>query len=181
MRPHKYFSMSLALLTACATPSFFDGGDYGSSEEPSDMAGMVAAHNQARANAQPTPSPALEPLLWSSALADIAQEYAEGCRFEHSNNDLGENLYAESGQTSSPAGVVASWASEIEFYAYASNSCAAGEQCGHYTQVVWSDTRRVGCGRARCTSNSPFGNGQTWNNWVCNYDPPGNFRGERPY
>ncbi|MEZ0311821.1 MAG: CAP domain-containing protein [Myxococcota bacterium] len=180
MRLEKYFTMCLTLLAACAAPSFNEG-DYGDSDEPEAMRGMVAAHNETRAEAEPTPSPALEPLAWSSTLAEVAQAYAERCRFEHSGNDLGENLYAESGITSTAAAVVASWASELAFYNYANNSCAVGEQCGHYTQIVWDDTRRVGCGRARCTSNSPFDNGEAWNNWVCNYDPPGNFVGRRPY
>ncbi len=180
MRLDRPIALSLALLAACTTPAF-DGGDYGDSEEPAEMRGMVAAHNQARANALPSPGSPLTPLAWSSTIADVAQSYAERCRFEHSDGDLGENLYVESGQTASPAEVVASWASEIAFYDYAANSCAPREQCGHYTQIVWSDTRRVGCGRARCTSNSPFGNDNPWNNWVCNYDPPGNFVGQRPY
>ena len=178
--PKSLVALCFMVPVACAATTF-EPGDYGSSEEPDDMRGMVAAHNQVRAAAQPAPTPALEALSWSSALADIARDYAQDCRFEHSTSGLGENLYAESGQTSSPAAVVASWASEAAFYDYANDRCAVGEQCGHYTQVVWSETRRVGCGRARCTSNSPFTNGQPWNNWVCNYDPPGNYRGERPY
>jgi pathogenesis-related protein 1 len=28
---------------------------------------------------------------------------------------------------------------------------------------------------------SPFEGFDTWENWVCNYDPPGNWVGEKPY
>ncbi len=63
-------------------------------------------------------------------------------------------------------------------HSLSSNSCAAGKQCGHYTQLVWRDTERVGCGVANCNNVDGFGAG---NLWVCNYDPPGNYVGERPY
>ena len=44
--------------------------------------------------------------------------------------------------------------------------------CGHYTQVVWRKSLRVGCGMATCGATEV---------WVCNYDPAGNWDGERPY
>ena len=37
---------------------------------------------------------------------------------------------------------------------------------GHFTQVVWKDTRQLGCGVAMCDGGEI---------WVCNYSPPGNF------
>ena len=44
-------------------------------------------------------------------------------------------------------------------------------------QVVWSDTKKIGCGGySGCTNK--FGSG--WNNnvIVCRYDPPGNWQGK---
>lgn len=184
MHIHRHSAMWLIVaVTACGTDSAFEDGDYGSNVEPSAMQGITAAHNAARAGVSPAPSSPLVPLEWSSTIAAVAQAYAEECVFEHSGDRrFGENLYVESGRNSGPAAVVESWASEDEFYDYASNRCDSGEQCGHYTQIVWDDTRRVGCGRAQCSaSSSPFSNGQAWVNWVCNYDPPGNYSGERPY
>ncbi len=184
MRLHNYLSMLAVLATAaCGSDDAFKDGDYGNNVEPPAMEGMTAAHNAVRLHVSPAPASPLVPLEWSSAIAEVAKEYAEHCVFEHSgDNRLGENLYVESGRSSGPAEVVEAWASEDEFYSYATNGCASGEQCGHYTQIVWSDTRRVGCGRAQCSAaSSPFGNGQPWVNWVCNYDPPGNYVGQRPY
>ena len=74
--------------------------------------------------------------------------------------------------------VVAMWASEAKSYDYATNGCSG--VCGHYTQVVWRSTTSVGCAIQRCATGSPFG-GSTWFFAVCNYVPPGNFVGERPY
>ena len=137
---------------------------------------LVEAHNAVRARATPAPSPPLEPLAWRAELASIAQDWAEGCVFEHSSNGLGENLAFFSGDSTTPTEVVELWASEASVYDYASNDCAPGEQCGHYTQIVWRDTRFVGCGAASCALDGFEGV-----IWVCNYDPPGNVIGEQPY
>ncbi|MBV9296765.1 MAG: hypothetical protein JO145_14435, partial [Acidobacteriaceae bacterium] len=60
--------------------------------------------------------------------------------------------------------------SEAKDYQYAANSCFA--VCGHYTQVVWRDTREVGCGMVHDARREV---------WVCDYAPYGNIVGERPY
>ena len=179
---------SLALLSSCGAPTERDersgSTDGGSNtvaegdEEPAAMQGMTAAHNAVRAAVDPpAPSP-LPPLVWSRSLADVAQAYAERCDFEHSDNGYGENLYATTGRAT-PQDVVKSWASEVKDFDYESNTCS--KVCGHYTQVVWANTRRVGCGVAECTKNSPFSSSQRWYHWVCNYDPPGNYVRQRPY
>jgi hypothetical protein len=91
----------------------------------------------------------------------------------------GENLYAAAGKSAAPQEVVDSWVSEVADYDYAANSCSG--VCGHYTQVVWRSSVRLGCGVAKCSKNSPFSGFNDWQLWVCNYDPPGNFIGSRPY
>jgi hypothetical protein len=45
-------------------------------------------------------------------------------------------------------------------------------QVGHYTQLVWRDTKEVGGGLAT-------GHGADF--LVCNYDPPGNWLGAQVY
>lgn len=144
--------------------------------------GILAAHNAARAGAVPAPSPALPALTWSGAAAFVAQTWAANCTFAHNagRGQLGENLYA--GTASSPGtAVVAYWASEAADYTLATNTCAAGKQCGHYTQLVWRNTTSVGCAQQQCTANSPFGGSAPWFFVVCDYAPPGNVLGEAPY
>lgn len=143
------------------------------------MNGMTAAHNAARASVSPPASPAIPPLVWDGGIAAVAQAYAENCVFKHSSNQYGENLFASAGGGTTPQSVVDSWVSEAADYNYASNSCSG--VCGHYTQVVWAKTARLGCGMAQCSKNSPFMGFPNWEIWVCNYDPPGNFVGEKPY
>ena len=115
------------------------------------------------------------PLKWSAQLASVAQQWAdrliENGQFVHSHNPkYGENLYEIEGAAATPAEVVRRWAGEVRDYDYRSNSCHG--VCGHYTQIVWGDTREVGCAVARAGGREV---------WVCEYDPPGNWVGHKPY
>jgi pathogenesis-related protein 1 len=129
---------------------------------------MLIAHNNIRAEAE------LPPLQWSSELAAFSQKWADyliakNKAAHNSNSPYGENILV-TGLGSTPSTVVMEWASESQDYTYRSNACNG--DCGHYTQLVWRSTRKVGCARAL--------NGQR-EIWVCSYDPPGNYRGGRPY
>lgn len=68
--------------------------------------------------------------------------------------------------------VVDAWAGEVQWYDFETTRCApeADPGCGHFTQVVWLSTQRVGCGRAFGADGSQV--------WACSYDPPGNYDGE---
>ena len=130
---------------------------------------LLDAHNSAR---ERVGSP---PLAWSPALASDARRWADQLlathNFAHQPDDpYGENLFIISGGTVTPAEVVQTWVAERGDYDPDTNRCAG--VCGHYTQVVWRTTRAVGCGMAY------DGYRQIW---VCEYDPPGNVAGERPY
>jgi len=169
-------SMAGSTSSSGSTSGSTSSGSMGNGE-PAAMNGMTAAHNVVRANVNPAPSSPMPPLTWSSEVAAVAQAHADKCVFEHSTNSYGENIYATSG-SSTPQDVLNSWASEVADYDYASDSCSG--VCGHYTQVVWADSLLLGCAVTKCTENSPFGSGP-WEFWVCNYDPPGNYSGQKPY
>jgi pathogenesis-related protein 1 len=132
---------------------------------------MVDAHNSWRKESGVTP------LAWSPKLATFAQEWADKLlatdEFKHrTDHDYGENLAAAQGQSMSPTTVVKYWGEEVQNYDYNKNSCKPGEMCGHYTQVVWKSTKEVGCAMAKSGIKEV---------WVCNYNPPGNYVGEKPY
>jgi uncharacterized protein YkwD len=135
-----------------------------------DTEAMLAAHNRVREQV------GVSELQWSSDLAEYAQEWADelasrGFEMEHRpQNQYGENLAWASGRNLTAEDVVEMWASERADYNYEANSCS--NVCGHYTQIVWDTTEQVGCGTAS--------NGRQ-EIWVCNYNPPGNYVGERPY
>ena len=98
---------------------------------------------------------------------------------------MGQNIFAVANSSGTydtkPADVVDSWAGEGADYDYASNTCATGKVCGHYTAVVWRSTTATGCGHRVCTTGSPWSGYPTWDFWVCNYVPPWNYVGQRPY
>lgn len=176
---YSVFSLVLLFVTsACSAPRQpVDAADVptarGTVGSADDLATrFVAAHNAWREEVN------VPPLQWSDTLATHAQDWADtlqcrGCMLEHRpDNDYGENLAWASGTRLTPERVVAMWGEEKAFYDYDSNTCARGEVCGHYTQVVWRTSARVGCATARCGDSEV---------WVCNYDPPGNWVGEKPY
>lgn len=130
---------------------------------------MLAAHNAVRERTGVTP------LAWSDRLAARAQDWADTLvarrQFVHRpNSTYGENLFEITGATASSAEVVGAWAEESRNYDYRTNKCRG--VCRHYTQIVWGATKEVGCAVSR-------GGGREV--WVCDYDPPGNWVGERPY
>jgi pathogenesis-related protein 1 len=68
---------------------------------------------------------------------------------------------------------VSAWASEAAYYSYDTNTCTG--VCGHYTQIVWRSTARVGCAKQDCPSLA------FRSTIVCNYAPGGNYVGQKPY
>lgn len=131
---------------------------------------MLAAHNAERAKVK------TRPLVWSDKLAKNAQEWANTLAARHvlvhqKKSKYGENLFEMDGAKATPEEVVKRWASEVVDYDYKTNKCRTG-QCGHYTQVIWRDTKELGCAVSRMGSRVV---------WVCEYNPPGNYVGERPY
>lgn len=123
-----------------------------------------------------------EPLVWDSEVAKFSEEWCKYLRdndkFEHSSkNGYGENLYKSfgSGSGGTPAIIgeraTTSWYNEVEQYNFDEPGFKAGT--GHFTQVVWKNTRNLGCAMAETTDGGKFAT------WVCcNYTPPGNFLGQ---
>jgi len=166
------FAVSISCGQACA-----DGIDF---------LAITDAHNRWR-----TEVGVVEKLSYSTELAASAQVWANKlkkdnqCKMQHSTaKGYGENLYWASAvnwsdgrkevQKITPKQVVDSWGNEKADYDYASNRCKPGKMCGHYTQVVWKDTRKVGCAVAVCEDTRQ-------QVWVCQYQPAGNWVGKKPY
>jgi pathogenesis-related protein 1 len=130
---------------------------------------MLNVHNTIRSKVN------LPPLQWSGELAAYSQKWADtliarNITDHNPKSPYGENIFV-TGPGSTPLKVVQEWASESLDYSYRTNVCA-GDDCGHYTQIVWRSSQKVGCGVARNPRREA---------WVCSYDPPGNYRNEWPY
>jgi hypothetical protein len=131
----------------------------------------------------PVPAPPLVPLTWDTGAATVAASWAANCVYMHNANrgNYGENIYAST-NAATPTDAITLWAAEAADYTYATNTCAAGKACGHYTQIVWRGSTAVGCASALCHTGSPFtGFGTDWTFFVCDYSPPGNYVGMKPY
>jgi hypothetical protein len=151
---------------------------------------FVSAHNQARSGAlTPAPSPALPPVSWDAVLADSAYGYLARCvSGDHALIDhnadrtsdyaalggagyVGENIYGATGMAT-PDAAVASWMAEAPQFNYATSTIGTA---GHYTQVVWRASVRIGCAIVDCPS-------VTFHSVVlCDYAPGGNISGQKPY
>ncbi len=135
---------------------------------PEDIKLVVDTHNEWRKQVK------VPPLEWSDELAEVAtkwgKELEKKCDWKHSGWQYGENLFKGTEGYYNAKDVVDSWGSEIEYYNYENNSCS--NVCGHYTQMVWKTTTKVGCAKMTCDG---------WDVWICEYDPPGNYVGKKPY
>ena len=126
------------------------------------------------------------PLMQSNSLEQDAQNYAnylaQTGQFTHDPTNLshkyGENLYAfSSNATPNLKNIIQSWYNEQQYYNYSSNQCQSGEMCGHYTQIIWKTSKKVGCASAQYQKGRFQGGYVT----VCKYYPYGNIVGKRPY
>ena len=144
----------------------------GFQSEAEDIDKMLQINNQIRQEVSVT-----TPIAWSPSIALSAQSHADTIAasgaMEHSQSGYGENLYV-SFSSASYEDAINSWYEEKIYYDYTGNSCAAGEECTHYTQLIWEETTEVGCGKASNES-------RTATAIVCQYNPPGNQVGEQPY
>lgn len=132
---------------------------------------FLVPQNQARAQlGEP-------PLLWDERVAAYAQWYADqrrgDCALRHSFGPYGENIFWGSGKNWQPYDAAAAWLNEKKYYDSGTNSCIGDQMCGHYTQIVWKNTKSIGCARVGCDNGQIF--------MTCNYFPPGNYVGEKPY
>jgi uncharacterized protein YkwD len=132
---------------------------------------MVAAHNVERAK------PGVPPLAWSNKLAEMAQKWADTLAATGQSKMegiAGQNIaYAGPPGRMTAGSIVQSWAAEVQNFDYEKNACVNPSlKCYHYTQVVWRWSKYVGCGTAHDAQRDI---------WVCDYDPPGNEVGARPY
>lgn len=131
---------------------------------------FLQAHNKFRSAFQ------VPPLTWDRNLTRFARRWGEkcaaDCKMTHSYGPYGENMFWGKLEHWTPTEVVESWAGEDKFYNLNNNECAAGQMCGHYTQIIWKESLRLGCARVNCANGELL--------VICEYDPPGNYVNEKP-
>lgn len=168
----------LAMMLAAGVPV---RGDTGSSLTEAEANAVVADHNRIRAEALPF----YVPLSWDNGLAAHAQAWADHLAAWNPTDfsvnphrpynpafPVGENIAAFWGRAGSGVDAVRLWETEKPLYSGEAMTWENIQTFGHYTQIIWDRTTRVGCGRAVSRTGSVF--------IVCNYSPPGNVIGETP-
>ncbi|XP_078423864.1 glioma pathogenesis-related protein 1-like [Cetorhinus maximus] len=144
----------------------------------------LRAHNLYRSKVHPAASNMLY-MSWDPILAKVALRWSKNCKFEH-NSDLkvpgklhpvfptiGENIYVTGGQLINITKAITSWYNEVKFYDYSLQRCT--HVCGHYTQLVWASSYKVGCASHICRSGIDGFTSAISVNFVCDYGPPGNY------
>ncbi|XP_071691674.1 pathogenesis-related protein 1B-like [Rutidosis leptorrhynchoides] len=156
-----WYNISFYLVLSMAILHLSHAHDAGNSQED-----YVSVHNCIRKVLN------IPPLQYDPALEQAAQAWADqrkDCKLIHSDK-CGENMAY--GPSLNITYAVQMWLDERRDYDCKENKCK--KMCGHYTQIVWKNTQRVGCARSPCSDGTCFV-------VVCNYDPPGNVVGEVPY
>uniref|UniRef100_F6U0Y7 GLI pathosis related 1 n=1 Tax=Equus caballus TaxID=9796 RepID=F6U0Y7_HORSE len=140
----------------------------------------VRMHNKFRSEVQPTASDMLY-MTWDPGLAQIAKSWARNCQFSHNTRlkpphklhpnftSLGENIWTGSLSLFSVSSAVTAWYNESKFYDFKTRKCS--KVCGHYTQVVWADSYKVGCAVQFCLKVSGFEGLSNGAHFICNYGP----------
>lgn len=163
-------------LTPVASPTSYSG---------SYADKVVATHNELRSHHN---APAV---TWDQGLADIASAHASKCVYEHYVDDSkwGQNIATGKSADYIEDTIFSQWYSkEEQDYAagdfFQREPTTSYEIWGHFTQVVWKKTTNVGCATMDCTGQQLRDSaGNVMANvppyfTVCNYDSPGNFKGE---
>jgi hypothetical protein len=121
------------------------------------------------------------PLLWDPSLAEGARVYANELArlnfMRHSPKAArpgqGENLWMGTRDYFQPTRMVSDWASERSMFRPAQfpqvSTTGNWADVGHYTQMIWPGTQRVGCAIGK-SAGSDF--------LVCRYWPSGNVMGQ---
>lgn len=120
------------------------------------------------------------PLAWDANLASAAASYGPALaargRLAHSppqsRPGQGENLWMGTAGAFSIEEMIASWAAEKSVFVPGTvpNVSRSGHfgDVGHYTQMIWRTTTRVGCALQRGRANDFL---------ICRYAPAGNVVG----
>uniref|UniRef100_A0A3Q4GGY8 SCP domain-containing protein n=1 Tax=Neolamprologus brichardi TaxID=32507 RepID=A0A3Q4GGY8_NEOBR len=139
----------------------------------------VKEHNLARSSVSP-PATDMLYMTWDEALAITAKAWAKRCIFDHniylknaprvhpSFPSVGENIWTGSPPSQfNTTKAIKRWVDEVRDYSYQENSC--NKVCGHYTQVVWASTYKVGCAVQLCPDGIKHFTSEKGVLFVCNY------------
>ncbi|XP_055030647.1 glioma pathogenesis-related protein 1b [Misgurnus anguillicaudatus] len=157
--------------------------------EPEFIRRCVLAHNAHRSRASPTTA-SLRSVSWDKELAKGARDRARHCKASHgpSMPHFGHPLFGWMGENIwlgvpfsafSVENAVQRWNNE-RAYSLKNNNCS--RLCGHYGQLMWSTSFKMGCAVNVCTKGiENFSTHPESTIFVCNYGDTGHVHGVTPY
>lgn len=162
----KIFKISLLITIFSALLIGLFSGNKAAAKRTNFLDGLLKWHNYYR-KLHGVPA-----LKWSKRIENYARQWAKNLAarnrmYHRRSGSYGENLFWYSGSRTSSKRVVSSWYNEIRYYNF--NRPGFSSKTGHFTQVVWKNTRKLGCAYARARRGGIY--------VVCNYSPPGNVMG----
>lgn len=124
-----------------------------------DKTRILAQHNSLRKQY------GAKALTWSVWLAAAAQKSANRCEMSHDIAALRSKNYGENLSMG-----VSTWQQAIQLWSnergkYNWGTATFQSNAGHFTQMVWKATKKVGCAKSKCGI------------WSCQYWPAGNYIG----
>lgn len=125
----------------------------------------------------PYPTTQVGPVSWDPSLAKDAAKWATYLAannlFQHERNiNQGENLYRDPKKPTEPCTVATKlFYDEVKYYDF--NKPGFSQKTGHFTQVVWKNSKRIGAAYATGNDGSVV--------VVIRYSPPGNDFGEAQF
>ncbi|NWX73106.1 GLIP1 protein, partial [Alca torda] len=158
-------------------------------EDPKFIEDCLRTHNRFRSKVNP-PASNMFRMSWDAALAKTAKAWAKKCKFKHNIylkmprkvhptfTPVGENIWTGTATIFSVDAALSDWFDEVSSYDFNTNTCTG--MCGHYTQVVWAESYKVGCAVHFCNTVEYFPGLFRAAHFVCNYGPPGNYP-RKPY
>nr|XP_006974498.1 GLIPR1-like protein 1 [Peromyscus maniculatus bairdii] len=168
--------LSKASINPPRVPSIYD---------PKFIHEVVDVHNELRRKVNP-PAANMNYLIWEKEFAKLAKSWSKNCKYSHNPcltnrygcvegyDFLGENMYLGKIEIT-PKEAISFWYNESQYYNFETMTCS--KSCGHYTQLVWANSVKVGC----ALSNCPNLMGSSTALFFCNYSPRGNENNTSPY
>ncbi|NXY56805.1 PI16 inhibitor, partial [Callaeas wilsoni] len=139
---------------------------------------ILDEHNKYRSQVSP-PARAMMKMSWDTDLEVDAQAHAKKCSWDQNGGPGRKNFFATA-STLDVKLAIEEWNGERKFYDLATSKCVQGQTCDNYTQVVWAETTRIGCGKSFCEKIDAIKR-KNVHLLVCNYYPPGNIDDKMPY
>lgn len=141
---------------------------------------VLDAHNVHRANHS------VSDLTWDDDLAASAQNLVDKCVYQHDTSIGPASSYGQNigyGIDAEEIDKMIHWMYDeiVKYEPYFGQPdvpSSVFKDVGHFTQIVWKGTSKVGCATKVCQPLANAASGQALSFTVCNYGPPGNVAGQ---